>query len=96
MTVVAINFLMHFCVFLLQWLLHSISVSYMVSISKDYLLQQLHSLTEEHFALDQLIGDTEHTTNLDQIMLQRLKKRKLLLKDSIREIRSRLHPEIIA
>lgn len=65
--------------------------------SEDYLRQQLYSLTEEHFAINQLIDSTGYEDiNLDQVMLQRLKKRKLLLKDKIQEIRSMLYPDIIA
>ncbi|MES2214812.1 MAG: DUF465 domain-containing protein [Pseudomonadota bacterium] len=68
----------------------------MASESTDYLLQQLSVFTEEHFALNQLIDDNEQEAGLDQLLTQRLKKRKLFLKDKIREIQSMLYPDIIA
>ena len=60
------------------------------------LLATLRVLAEEHADLNVTISETEKLADLDQIMLQRLKKRKLMLKDRIELVKSRLYPNIIA
>ena len=59
------------------------------------LLRKLHELRSEHRDLDTVIARISGTT-LDQLQLQRLKKRKLLLKDEIAWLESRLIPDNIA
>ena len=54
----------------------------------------LHQLEAEHADLNSLI-DSE-SESLDEITLQRIKKRKLFLKDKINEIKSTIFPDIIA
>jgi len=62
---------------------------------RDTLLRHVHELRSEHRDLDTVISRlTEHLS--DQLHLQRLKKRKLLLKDEIARIESRLIPDSIA
>jgi len=62
---------------------------------RDTLLRKVHELRSEHRDLDTVISRlTEQVT--DQLHLQRLKKRKLLLKDEISRIESRLIPDNIA
>ena len=56
--------------------------------------QALAVLREEHRKLDELIDSSEEP--LDQIEIQRLKKRKLKLKDEIARLESNLLPDIIA
>ena len=56
--------------------------------------QALAVLREEHRNLDELIESSEEP--LDQIEIQRLKKRKLKLKDEIARLESNLLPDIIA
>ena len=62
--------------------------------------QQLHArlneLQSEHRDLDDVIGHLASDTPFDQLQLQRLKKRKLGLKDEIALIRSCILPDIIA
>ena len=61
----------------------------------DSLLRRLHELRSEHRDLDTVIArltDDRH----DALQLQRLKKRKLKLKDEILWLESRLVPDIIA
>ena len=58
--------------------------------------QRLHALEVEHHDLDDVIGRLVGDPAQDQIQLQRLKKRKLLLKDQIQRLRTRLIPDIIA
>ena len=62
---------------------------------RDSLLRKLHELRSEHRDLDTVIARL-HEQPLDQIHVQRLKKRKLLLKDEIAWLESRLIPDSIA
>ena len=63
---------------------------------KAQIRQRLHALEVEHHDLDDVIGRLVIDRSLDQLQLQRLKKRKLLLKDQIQRLRTRLIPDIIA
>jgi hypothetical protein len=56
----------------------------------------LESLKGEHRDLDIVIQQLSESTPVDFLRLQRLKKRKLFLKDSISKIESMLLPDIIA
>ena len=58
--------------------------------------QRLQALEVEHHDLDDVIGRLVVDRALDQLQLQRLKKRKLALKDQIQRLRARLIPDIIA
>jgi len=57
---------------------------------------KLAELKSEHRDLDDVIARVQETQPFDQLQLQRLKKRKLLLKDQIAQLESRLLPDIIA
>jgi hypothetical protein len=57
---------------------------------------KLAALKTEHRDLDEVIARLAEHVPLDQLELQRLKKRKLLLKDQITKIESELLPDIIA
>ena len=57
---------------------------------------RLQALEVEHHDLDDVIGRLVGDPGQDQLQLQRLKKRKLLLKDQIQRLRTRLIPDIIA
>jgi hypothetical protein len=63
---------------------------------RDSLLRQLHELRSEHRDLDTVIARLGDAASPDQLHLQRLKKRKLLLKDEIARLESRLIPDSIA
>jgi hypothetical protein len=63
---------------------------------RDSLLRQLHELRSEHRDLDTVIARLSEGPAIDQLQLQRLKKRKLLLKDEIARLESRLIPDDIA
>ena len=64
---------------------------------RESLLGQLLELRSEHRDLDTVINRmTNETTFIDQLYLQRLKKRKLLLKDRITRVESQLIPDNIA
>ena len=58
--------------------------------------QRLQALEIEHHDLDDVIGRLVGDPAQDRLQLQRLKKRKLLLKDQIQRLRTRLIPDIIA
>ena len=63
---------------------------------KAQIRQRLTALEVEHHDLDDVIGRLVVDRSQDQLQLQRLKKRKLLLKDQIQRLRARLIPDIIA
>ena len=58
--------------------------------------ERLHALEIEHHDLDDVICRLAADPRQDQLQLQRLKKRKLSLKDQIQKLRARLIPDIIA
>jgi hypothetical protein len=58
--------------------------------------ERLQALEIEHHDLDDVIGRLARDPSLDRLQLQRLKKRKLILKDQIQRLRARLIPDIIA
>ena len=57
---------------------------------------KLEALRSEHRDLDDVIDRLIEKAPFDQLQLQRLKKRKLGLKDQIIKLESRLIPDIIA
>ncbi len=57
---------------------------------------QLQQLQQEHRDLDAAINALQQAPGSDLIQLQRLKKRKLVLKDKIGFIEDQLTPDIIA
>ena len=63
---------------------------------RDSLLRKLHELRSEHRDLDTVISRLADQGAVDQLQLVRLKKRKLLLKDEIAWLESRLIPDSIA
>jgi hypothetical protein len=60
------------------------------------LRRELLQLRQEHRDLDAAIAAMIETGAADSIRIQRLKKRKLILKDRIAAIEDRLLPDIIA
>lgn len=58
--------------------------------------EQLADLEREHRALDEEIALISATPPVDLLNIQRLKKKKLALKDQIQKIRSNILPDIIA
>ncbi len=57
---------------------------------------ELHRLQMEHRDLDAAIAALELLGSYDQLQIQRLKKRKLQLRDRLSAISDRLTPDIIA
>ena len=62
----------------------------------DVLRVELEVFRREHRDLDDAIHALSERGTADQLTLQRLKKRKLRLKDIIAQIEDRLTPDIIA
>ena len=58
--------------------------------------EQLAELEREHRDLDDVIDRLVNTPPVDFLQVQRMKKRKLLLKDQIEKLRSQIIPDIIA
>ena len=56
----------------------------------------LEELKSEHRDLDEAIARIAETPPFDQLHIQRLKKRKLILKDQIAILKDQLLPNIIA
>lgn len=63
---------------------------------KAQIRERLHALEIEHQDLDDVIERLAADPRQDRLQLQRLKKRKLVLKDQIQRLRARLIPDIIA
>jgi len=60
------------------------------------LREQLARLQQEHRDLDAAIAALAMSPGSDLIQVQRLKKRKLVLRDKIRRIEDQITPDIIA
>jgi hypothetical protein len=59
-------------------------------------VERLKQLRVEHQDLDQVISRLADDPHVDQIMLRRLKKRKLVLKDMIAQLESARIPDLNA
>lgn len=57
---------------------------------------ELERLRQEHRDLDSAIEALVHLSASDQLQIQRLKKRKLILRDKIGQLEDQLTPDIIA
>ena len=68
-----------------------------ISLKTEEILQiELEVLKQEHRDLDEAVLALEERGIRDQLTIQRLKKKKLALKDKISVIEDRLTPDIIA
>lgn len=65
-------------------------------VELDQLRSRLAELRIEHRDLDDVIARLSESLAVNQLQLRRLKKRKLLLKDTIAKIESQLIPDISA
>ena len=60
------------------------------------LKEKLNELINQHSELNDAIERINEKIPFDQVKLQRLKKRKLVLKDEITKLNSQILPDIIA
>lgn len=65
-------------------------------LDQDEIHERLLALKEEHRDLDDALAAMVSAVHYDQIQVQRLKKRKLALKDLISRLEDMLLPDIIA
>ena len=63
---------------------------------REELRRELQTLLSEHRDLDDVIERISDAVPFDQLQVQRLKKRKLILKDHITRLQALLLPDIIA
>jgi len=62
---------------------------------EERILEEIEALRKEHRELDVMIENLGSSA-FDQLQLQRLKKRKLMIKDKVSHLEGLLHPDIIA
>ncbi len=67
-----------------------------MDIDAEAVRTKLAALKSEHRDLDDVIARLLECAPIDQLQVQRLKKRKLMLKDRIARLESELLPDIIA
>ncbi len=60
------------------------------------LIEILKNCEQEHRDLDEILISLQEKNTVDFLQIQRLKKRKLILKDKILEIQNKLEPDSIA
>ncbi len=65
-------------------------------IEKNDLVKRLDGLRDQHRELDEVIARLSEEAAGNSIELQRLKKRKLMLKDQITVLENQILPDIIA
>ena len=63
---------------------------------QDRLKDELDELQLEHRDLDDVINRLYESKNFEQLQMQRLKRRKLKLKDQIARLENQLIPDILA
>jgi len=63
---------------------------------RDALRQRIGELQMEHRDLDDAIARLSENPLPDQLRMQRLKKRKLLLKDQLTHLERQLDPDVLA
>lgn len=68
----------------------------MIDETSDQTRRKLAELKTEHRDLDDVISRMVGDPHIDQLMMQRMKKRKLALKDLIAKLENELVPNIIA
>ena len=65
-------------------------------MEKISLIDQLKELEQEHRDLDEVLIRLQEKQTVDLLQIQRLKKRKLILKDKIIYLKNKIEPDIIA
>ncbi len=65
-------------------------------MTENPLIDQLKVLEQEHRDLDEILIQLQEKQTVDFQQIQRLKKRKLILKDKIIFLKNKIEPDIIA
>ena len=65
-------------------------------MTENRLIDQLKELEQEHRDLDEVLIQLQEKQTVDFQQIQRLKKRKLILKDKIIFLKNKIEPDIIA
>ena len=65
-------------------------------MTNNKLIEKLKEYEQEHSDLDQILIQLQEKHTVDFLQIQRLKKRKLILKDKISHIQNELEPDSIA
>ena len=65
-------------------------------MTENPLIDQLEELEQEHRDLDEILIQLQEKQTVDFQQIQRLKKRKLILKDKIIFLKNKIEPDIIA
>jgi len=65
-------------------------------IDHNKLIKKLKEYEQEHLDLDQILIQLQEKHTVDFLQIQRLKKRKLAIKDKITKIKNELEPNSIA
>ena len=65
-------------------------------MTESILTKHLKQLQEEHRDLDEVLIELQEKQTVDFQQIQRLKKRKLILKDKIIFLKNKIEPDIIA
>ena len=65
-------------------------------MTENSLIDQLKELEQEHRDLDEVLIQLQEKQTVDFQQIQRLKKRKLILKDKIIFLKNKIEPDIIA
>ena len=60
------------------------------------LINQLNQLEQEHRDLDEVLINLQEKKTVNLLQIQRIKKRKLALKDKITYFKNKIEPDIIA
>lgn len=68
----------------------------MIDENLEEIRRRLAELLTEHRDLDDVIARMAEDPHVNQLMMQRMKKRKLALKDQIAQLENQLIPDIIA
>lgn len=63
---------------------------------EDQVRAQLAEMTQDHADLDAAVQALTHVPVPDMMLIGRLKRKKLLLKDQIQQLKEQLTPDIIA
>jgi hypothetical protein len=65
-------------------------------MKKSILVDQLEELQQEHRDLDEVLTQIQEKKTVNFLQIQRIKKRKLILKDKIIFLKNKIEPDIIA